>query len=76
LKPQLDARGIGIVLIGLEELGVQTFIKGGFFSGGMDNCFYFFVFVIFLLYMGGLILLLTTFCSQSLDNSIKGLFLS
>ena len=34
LKPQLDAHGVGLVVVGLEELGVQTFLDGKYFSGG------------------------------------------
>jgi len=33
LKPQLDAHGVSLVVVGLEELGVQSFVDGKFFSG-------------------------------------------
>ena len=31
LKPKLDAHGVGLVLVGIEELGVQDFLAGKFF---------------------------------------------
>ncbi|XP_064611365.1 prostamide/prostaglandin F synthase-like [Liolophura sinensis] len=33
LKPQLDAHQVRLVGIGLEELGVEEFVEGNFFSG-------------------------------------------
>lgn len=34
LKPQLDAKGVRLIGIGLEELGLEEFQKGEFFAGG------------------------------------------
>jgi len=31
LKPKLDAHGVGLVLIGVEELGIQDFLAGKYF---------------------------------------------
>jgi len=33
LKPQLDANKVKLVGVGLEELGLDEFVKGGFFKG-------------------------------------------
>lgn len=33
MKPRLDANNVRFVAIGLEELGVEDFVKGGFFTG-------------------------------------------
>ena len=47
IKPQLDAQGIGLVGVGVEELGVQAFVDGKYFDGGNENStikFFFFVF--------------------------------
>lgn len=35
LKPQLDANNVGLVGVGLEELGVEEFVKGGYFKGDL-----------------------------------------
>ena len=34
LKPHLDANNVRMVGVGLEELGVEEFVKGKFFDGG------------------------------------------
>ena len=34
----MDANGINVVAIGLEHLGEQEFIDGGFFDGGKFTC--------------------------------------
>ena len=34
LKPRLDASNVRLVGVGLEELGVEEFVKGEFFKGG------------------------------------------
>ena len=34
LKPRLDANNVRLVGVGLEELGVEEFVKGEFFKGG------------------------------------------
>ena len=34
LKPQLDANNVRLIGIGLEELGLEDFQKGGYFTGG------------------------------------------
>jgi len=33
LKPALDAQKVRLVGVGLEELGVEEFVEGGFFAG-------------------------------------------
>lgn len=35
IKPQLDAQGIGLVGVGVEELGVQAFVDGKYFDGDL-----------------------------------------
>lgn len=35
LKPTMDANGVNMVAIGLEQLGAQDFVNGNFFDGGM-----------------------------------------
>lgn len=37
MKPELDAHGVKLVIIGVEELGVKTFIKSHYFSGGESD---------------------------------------
>lgn len=34
IKPQLTANGVNLVAIGLEQIGVEEFIKKKFFDGG------------------------------------------
>ena len=35
LRPTMDANGVNMVAIGLEQLGAQEFIDGNFFDGGV-----------------------------------------
>ena len=35
LKPTMDANGVNMVAIGLEQLGAQDFVNGNFFDGGV-----------------------------------------
>lgn len=35
IKPQLDAHNVGLVGVGLESLGVEAFIDGGYFKGDL-----------------------------------------
>lgn len=35
IHPRLEANNIRFVGIGVEELGVEDFVKGGFFPGGL-----------------------------------------
>ena len=35
IKPLLDANGIGLVAIGLEELGIKAFVDGQYFKGDL-----------------------------------------
>jgi prostamide/prostaglandin F2alpha synthase len=35
LKPRLDASNVKLVGIGLEELGVEEFVQGGYFKGDL-----------------------------------------
>lgn len=35
IKPQLDANNVRLVGIGLEEVGLEQFIQGDFFNGGV-----------------------------------------
>lgn len=37
IKPQLDANNVRLVGIGLEEVGLEQFIQGDFFNGGVLN---------------------------------------
>lgn len=37
LKPQLDDRKISLVGVGLEEIGLEDFVKGEFFTGGRER---------------------------------------
>ena len=39
IKPQLDAHGIGLAGVGLEKLGVDDFVEGGYFKGGKSTVF-------------------------------------
>ncbi len=35
LRPTMDANGVNMVAIGLEQLGAQEFVDGNFFDGGV-----------------------------------------
>lgn len=35
IKPQLDAHGVGLAGVGLEKLGVDDFVEGGYFKGDL-----------------------------------------
>lgn len=39
VKPQLDAHGVRLCGIGLEEFGVEEFQEGKFFTGGLKACY-------------------------------------
>ena len=34
IKPQLDAHSVGLIGVGMEKIGVDAFVEGGFFKGG------------------------------------------
>ena len=38
VKPQLDAHGVRLCGVGLEEFGVEEFQEGKFFTGGLKAC--------------------------------------
>lgn len=38
LRPTMDANGVNMVAIGLEQLGAQEFVDGDFFDGGVCAC--------------------------------------
>ena len=38
MKPQLDAHGVRLCGVGLEEFGVEEFQEGKFFTGGLKAC--------------------------------------
>ena len=47
LKPQLDIQGIGLVGVGVEELGVKAIVDGKCFDGGnVKSTIKFFFFVL------------------------------
>ena len=37
VKPQLDAQNVRLCGVGLEELGVEEFQEGKFFTGGLEK---------------------------------------
>ena len=39
IKPQLDAHSVGLIGVGMEKVGVDAFVEGGFFKGG-DYCLF------------------------------------
>ena len=45
LKPQLDAHGVDLVLVGVEELGIQDFLDGKYFENSESKIIFLKVFL-------------------------------
>ncbi len=37
LRPTLAAHGVNLVAVGVEDLGAEEFVQGGFFDGGEEE---------------------------------------